>query len=358
MKKIAKIISIIIVLLIVAMVGLFIRPDLSRDELTQYISEDSQFMVLPSGADAHYRDQGPRDAPVIVLVHGGLGSLHEWEPWIEILKAEFRVISMDLPGHGLTGRIPSDEYTRTSMTAMMEELLEALAVERFSLAGHSMGGGVILHYALTRPEQVESLILVAAEGVPSEEGYGSDGVFPEQAANNPVTQAAQANGQPPKLEFKRTLTWHEHITTKVSNPWLAREILSTLAVNQSRLTKPYAQMWSDLRRHQGNRYAGALAWQQYYVDMGYEPRDLEPRLKDITVPTLLLFGDSDPMLEGSLFIPETFHRELPDSQLIYYPNVGHMLPDIEAPESAYDVIKFIKARNIGQAPKPDSVTQK
>ena len=160
----------LLVLVVAVGATVVLRPDLSREQLGEYVSTDSRFLELPGGAVAHYRDQGPPDSQPLVLIHGGLGSLHNWEPWMPKLVENWRVIRVDLPAHGLTGRIPGDLYTRESMVEFLREVLAELGVDRFALAGHSMGGGVALLYALEHPDQVGSLILIGPEGVPGRRG--------------------------------------------------------------------------------------------------------------------------------------------------------------------------------------------
>ncbi|MDP1625567.1 MAG: alpha/beta fold hydrolase [Parvibaculum sp.] len=157
----------LIVLAFVVIVISVMRFDVPREELIgKYAGGASQFVTLPSGASAHFRDEGNRDGPALVLVHGSNASLHTWEPWVAELGGTYRIISMDLPGHGLTGRVPGDDYSREGMAAFVHELADALGVTRFAIGGNSMGGGVSALYAMEHPERVSALILVDSAGVP------------------------------------------------------------------------------------------------------------------------------------------------------------------------------------------------
>ena len=76
-------------------------PSLPPDDLIQrYANRNSQFIDI-GGARAHVRDEGNKDGIPIVLIHGSMGSLHMWEGWVDRLKDRARLISVDLPGHGL-----------------------------------------------------------------------------------------------------------------------------------------------------------------------------------------------------------------------------------------------------------------
>lgn len=158
-------------MLLILAAGLLVRPDLSRQELPQYISPASKFMTLSDGSEVHYRDEGNLNGPVVVLIHGGFGSLHNWETWLPHLSDQFRVISMDLPGHGLTGWVTSGLFHRDSNVSVVAEVLDTLGIDSFTLTGHSMGGGVALLYTLNHPERVERLVLIGSEGVTPEGGH-------------------------------------------------------------------------------------------------------------------------------------------------------------------------------------------
>ena len=92
----------LIVLLIAASVFLF-EGDIPAAQVdAKYSNAESQFLIMENGARVHYRDQGQEDGMPVVLVHGAMASLHTWEPWVEMLGQRYRVITLDLPAHGLT----------------------------------------------------------------------------------------------------------------------------------------------------------------------------------------------------------------------------------------------------------------
>ena len=76
------------------------------------------------------------------------------------LEDRYRLISVDLPGHGLTGTWPRGEYTIEAYTDFIEVLADTLQLDRFAIAGHSMGGAVAWSFVATRPERISHLILV------------------------------------------------------------------------------------------------------------------------------------------------------------------------------------------------------
>ena len=79
-------------------------PEIPRSVLeAKYATPPSQFLALKDVPRVHYRDQGPKTAPVLVLVHGSNASLFTWEPWVARLGDTFRIVTIDMPAHGLTG---------------------------------------------------------------------------------------------------------------------------------------------------------------------------------------------------------------------------------------------------------------
>lgn len=176
LKRGLQIIGIVIVVAVVFIIATTLRLDIPRGELVaKYGQPPSQFVTLPGGAIAHYRDQGNAQGPVLVLVHGSNASLHTWEPWVRELGDTYRIVTLDMPAHGLTGATPAAEYSVTAMAAFTREVVRALGIETFALGGNSMGGSVALNYAVAYREDLTGLILVCASGIAREETETSSG---------------------------------------------------------------------------------------------------------------------------------------------------------------------------------------
>ena len=106
MKIIKITIASIVAIVLVAGIFLF-KGELAPKEVdAKYTSDTSQFFTMRNGARIHFRDEGNPNGPAVVLVHGSNASLHTWEPWVAILGESYRIITMDLPAHGLTGAVP------------------------------------------------------------------------------------------------------------------------------------------------------------------------------------------------------------------------------------------------------------
>jgi hypothetical protein len=121
-------------------------PDLPPDVLTQRYADARSSFIDVGGVRTHVRDTGVDaanpDAIPLMLIHGSLESLDVWDGWMRQLGGRARVITVDLPGHGLTGPWARDEYTIDAYADFVEVLADTLRLDRFALGGHSMGGAV------------------------------------------------------------------------------------------------------------------------------------------------------------------------------------------------------------------------
>lgn len=328
LKKILAGLAALIALLAIGAWALLFRSDLTRDELSQYINEESEFMELPMGASMHYRDQGNMGGPVIVLLHGGYGSLQNWEYWTPWLKDDYRMISMDLPAHGLTGRTANDRYTRQDMIQSVRELLHELGVSRFALAGHSMGGGVALEYALTYPEQVSALILVGPEGIPPEGGYDFEAAFFEDQ----IDLEGVLND--------KSLSITERLLSRIGSPWAVEAALQTMYADPDDVTPEVVAEFGRILRHEGNRYAITLMFRQSLATMDIR-EDLAPFAHEIEQPVLLLCGAEDVLVPPD--VCDRAHDLLPNSELKMYEDVGHLIQMEATEQTAEDVLAFLRS---------------
>src|SRR3546814_9122782 len=138
--------------------------------IAKYGGAHAAFAAGPAGQRIHYRDQGARDGPVMLLLHGSNSSLQTWEPLAERLGGDYRIVTLDLPGHGLTGATLDRDYGASGMIAAVDVVVATLGLDHFILGGHSMGGWVAWRYALARPDPVNELLLLDAACMPLRRG--------------------------------------------------------------------------------------------------------------------------------------------------------------------------------------------
>lgn len=314
---------VVLALLIFAGIGLIVflsDPDMRDVEArAKYAPPPSQFITLPSGATVHYRDQGQRNGPVIVLVHGSNASLHTWEPWVEQIGDQFRMVSLDMPGHGLTGQVPSGDYSQEAMAQFLNEFTTVMHIERFALAGNSMGGGVAARFALHFPERLTHLILLDAAGMPSK------------------------LQRDPGLGFMIARTpGLRNIMLYVSPRGIFEEGLKKAFFNQALVTPQMVDRYWELNRKEGNRAASLKRFQT--------PMDtfIQDNVSKITTPTLILWGDHDTLVPPDA--GQAYNAAIKGSKLVIFRNCGH-LPMEELPDlSARVVREFLVPTPVGSQP--------
>ena len=248
-----------------------------------------------NGIEIHYRETG--EGFPVVFVHGYTGNSRNWALTIPALRGNFRTISVDLRGHGLSGRPASeDDYALEVMASDVYELLRALDVAECVLVGHSMGGMVSQLLVLEHPEVVRALVLVdTAAEVPKGLLYdnrrkerarlveiarekGMEVVFEEQLAITPIHPALKAN--PQYIDI-----WREQFLMTSREAYIGG--------------------------------ANGMA----------SRRSVIGELAKVAVPTLIMCGEKDePFLEPS----RQMHEAIPGSELVIIPGAGHG-PQMETP---------------------------
>ena len=111
------------------------------------------------GAKIHFTIQGAGEKVPLVLLHGFLEDSEIWDPIVKELKMQRQVICIDLPGHGKSAGV-ANIHTMKLMAEVVHEVLKSIDIERFSIAGHSMGGYVSLELLKNFPMIIKSIMLI------------------------------------------------------------------------------------------------------------------------------------------------------------------------------------------------------
>jgi pimeloyl-ACP methyl ester carboxylesterase len=114
------------------------------------------------GHDLSYVDSGT--GPAVLFIHGILGSQRQWAHLVDEVDADHRVVVPDLFGHGDSAK-PTGDYSLSSHAATLRDLLDQLGIERVTLVGHSLGGGIAMQFYYLFPERVDRLVLVSSGGL-------------------------------------------------------------------------------------------------------------------------------------------------------------------------------------------------
>ena len=289
------------------------RADIPYDTLeTIYATQDSQFMTLDDGLKIHFTDTGPQDRSAIVLVHGFSSSLHTWDAWKTDLEMDYRVITLDLPGHGLSRAEDPKRATIGRFVEVVKDVTESLGVERFTLAGSSMGGNTAWSYALAHPDSLDGLVLIGSSGWPEEAGEGEDSPFIFSLLANPIA---------------RTVLKDLDMTS------LTRSGLEDSYTDQSFVTDELVDRFIALSRAPGHR-ATLLA-----IMAGDRVEATAETVSKISVPTLLIWGRDDNLVPVSG--AQKFADAIDQSQVTIYDGVGHIPQEENAAESIADIRAFM-----------------
>lgn len=292
-----------------------------RAMIAKYGAPPSRFVKLPDGLVVHLRDEGPRQAPVpvLVLLHGSNADLHTWDAWTEALKDRYRVIRIDQIGHGLTGADPRGDYRPAGFAARLGQVVDALGLGQFVLAGNSMGGGIAIRYALDHPGRVSALVLVDAAGAP-------------------VIQQPRGN-----IGFKlAAMPGINLVARQVTPRWMVEKSLRQTVSNQAIVNAAMIDRYWELLRYPGNR---AATMQRFALPRVPYSRQQFASLK---LPVLVMWGERDgliPLSSGKLMA-----SLIPGAALIVYPGIGHIPMEEAAQRSAGDLAAWLAAHGLPGKP--------
>lgn len=258
--------------------------------------------VTVNGHRIAYLDQG-QGQPVI-LIHGFGGSMWQWEYQQSPLARQFRVITPDLLGAGLSDK-PDIEYRPDQLLEFLTGFMDALHIPQATMIGNSMGAGLAIGLALDHPTRVSSLILI-------------DGLPPH---------VLDRLGSP---SLHRALTTHTPSWIVSVGNWLfgGSMLESTLRefIHNPALLTPAVLDRSNRNRQRPGLFRALLT---VGTNLPLWERDFAPRIGTITHRTLIIWGEQDrvfPIKTG-----EELHRLIPRSLFMRVPDAGH-IPQWEKPD--------------------------
>jgi len=302
----------------------------------KYTNAESQFLTLKNGSRIHYRDQGNKDGLPVVLIHGAMASLHTWEPWVAILGQKYRIITLDLPAHGLTGMVPNADYGSEAFTKTIHAVTQNLGLRQFVLGGNSMGGGATWRYTLTHPKRVLAMVLV--DSVPP--GNWQQPVKKESKANKGREKNEQSGAKPSVVGFSLLRQdWFRAMARYFDPKLLIGQGLRAAYNNSPVVDEKLIQRYYDLMMREGTR-AAILSRSLSYSGGTTQTQDLSA----LTQPTLVMWGAQDAVIPVS--VVTLFKQRLPNTTSVIYEDLGHIPMEEDPERTAIDLMTFLEVLQI------------
>jgi pimeloyl-ACP methyl ester carboxylesterase len=262
---------------------------------------DLRHLVL-HGHDLAYREAGT--GPTLLLIHGMAGNSRAWKAVMPELARDHHVIAPDLPGHGESDP-PTGDYSLGNLAATLRDLLGALGVERTTIVGQSLGGGVAMQLAYQHPELAERLVLVNSGGLGREVSW--------------MIRALSLPG----AEYVAPLLFPGFVRDLGDR---VAEVVTRLGVRAPRI----AEMWDSYATLTSPEHRAAfLRTVHAVIEPGGQAVSATDRLYlAAAVPTLIIWGDADSIIPVSHGIAA--HEAMPGSRLEIFQGIGHF-PHAEDP---------------------------
>jgi pimeloyl-ACP methyl ester carboxylesterase len=272
--------------------------------------------VAVDGGSLNVSEDGPPDAPALVLIHGLGASTHWWDPVVPTLARFYRVIRIDLLGHGRSAKPLGGGYTIPDQARRVGQALDQLRVEHVIVVGHSTGGYVGVALAELRSDLVTALALV--DTGPRLEDFVSDG---------PV-------GKLIEVPVVGQLLW------RLRTDGILRRGLSTAFAPGFTIPR---QLVQDTRRMTFHALTATSRASDDYL----EQRQLPDRLTPLGKPLLVIFGEQDQRWRSSSVV--ALYRAVAGAKVELLPGVGHSPMIEDPPRTAALLLAF--ARSVLDGPR-------
>ena len=290
------------------------------------LSSDGSRLVMADGLSMHYRQWGPDDGMPVVLIHGTLAWAETWRDIAGPLgDAGFRVIAPDIPPFGLSQRPQDADYSRTAQAHIINAFMDAMALERPVLVGHSFGGGATVEAAAMRGDNIRGLVLLdAALGL-----------------------SAPDKGPPwfsPLFAFEPVRT--AFASTTFANPLFIPSGLRAFVADDTIVTDERVAIYRRPLAAKGTS-AAIGAWLQTGLYGAHDGARTTSRqgMSEIAIPSLVIWGREDTVtpLEQGIEIADL----LPNARLAVLEDVNH-IPHVEAPQAVLqEMLPFLTALRAG-----------
>ncbi len=271
---------------------------------SRYWTEADRFVEV-DGVRLRVREEGPRHAPPILLIHGFSFSLESWDGWAADLARDHRVIRFDLAGHGLSDPDPKKRYGVTDRVATTVALMDALGLRHATLVGNSFGGLVAWRLAAEQPARVDRLILVDSGA------WSINGVTEKPVPVPDVMRAYLLDPQPAMVAASASLVF----------------------ANVAALPPARLATMRDMIARPGNGQALIEHLERFTLPTP------DAALASIATPTLIMWGSGDRLIPVAQ--ANKLHQLVPGSRLVIYEGVGHAPHEEATARSLADLRAFL-----------------
>lgn len=311
----------VLLLLLVTILLVFYSKDKPLAQLLEKYSDEHSYFLKVEDINVHVKVKG--EGEPIFLIHGSFASLHTWEEWERELSPFFMTVSMDLPGHGLTGPDELHRYGIVDYASLVFGIADQLGIDEFHIAGNSMGGAVALKMASDYPERILSLNLIDAAGAPS-------AAKPEVKENDKPVVKNERNSKFSIFSLVQDPFFGKMIT-KFTPKFLFKINLKQVFGDDSKITSDLVDRYYDMMMREGNRQAT--------LDRLTTRKPYEIDWDNITMPVLIMWGALDSWIP--LRAGEALHAKLPQSTFKVYADAGHVPMEEIPTETVIDYLAFL-----------------
>jgi pimeloyl-ACP methyl ester carboxylesterase len=260
-----------------------------------------------------YLDVGA--GPSVILIHGFGGSMWQWEQQQHALSQHFRVLTLDLPGAGLSDK-PEIDYRPDQMLDFFIGFMDAVKIQQATLVGNSMGGGLAISMALAHPTRVAKLVLI--DGLPQH--------VMEKLTSPSVRRALETSAPSWLVSFGNWLFGGLMIESVLKEVVHDPALLTPAVIERSNRNRQRPGLIKPILAIRGN----LPLWESGFAT----------RIDEITHPTLVIWGEEDRVFP--IAVGEELHQTIKGSRFIRIPKAGH-IPQWERPDLVnQELIAFIQ----------------
>lgn len=242
-------------------------------------------VVLSNGIRLAYVQMGDAKGQAVVLIHGYTDNARDWVPLIPYLPGRYRLVIVDIRGHGQSSK-PECCYTRLDFAYDVKLLLDRLKIQQADIVGHSLGSIIAQTFAETWPERTRKVILISSTGGPRP-GTPSESTF------DFASQIRQLK-EPIDPDSPFMIDWWSS-PTPVDEDFIRRQRADSARIP--------LRVWLAV------------------LDQGLNVTDLQSTLPRLKAPTLLIWGQIDPIMGED--VRATLREALPDAKVRIFPRLGH-----------------------------------